>query len=117
MPLRLCKLPKLLYYFNRSACSLYCCLGFFTYSIHFESEFTFQFAIAQYFYFIILANQAVCIKTFSRKFFNTIRISQLRQLTNIKNFVFYAVRIVESAFRDTTLNGHLAAFMRHLSFV
>ena len=38
--------------------------------------------------------------------------NELVELTDIKYFVFYAMRVGESAFGDTALDRHLATFVR-----
>lgn len=113
--MRRCNLANLLYYFHRAACRFDGGFSFFADSIHFKSEFTFQFTITENFDFIVLAQQPVHVKILGRKFGDIVLLRQLFDLAEVKHFVFHAVRVLETAFGDPALDGHLSALMRHFA--
>lgn len=112
--MRRCKLAILLYQFHRTTGRFDGRFGFFTYRIHFKSEFAGQFTIAQDLHLIILAYEPVDVKILKGELADIILARKLFGLAQVENFVFYPVGILESPLRNTALDRHLPAFMRHL---
>lgn len=86
-------------------------------SVHFETELGFQFANTQDLDAVGLADQSGNIQIFRGKFGDAVFFHQVIQLTQIEYFVLDPVDVVETTFGDTTLDGHLTTFMRHLALI
>ena len=86
-------------------------------SVHPETELTLQFAVAKDLHKIGLADQPIDIQILRRKFRDPVLLSELVQLTQVEHLVLNAMDIVETTLGDTTLDRHLATFMRHLALI
>src|SRR5688572_11314039 len=64
-----------------------------------------------------MANQPQEVQILHCKFCNGIFRCQFFDLAKVEYFVFYAVWIFETTLWQTTLNRHLASFMRHVTLV
>ena len=99
---------------NASPC---CFNGGFCFSaggIHAERDLAFQFAITEDLHAIILAYKPVDIKILQGEFLDIIFLHEVFHLAEIENLVLNTVNVIETALGDPALDGHLAAFVRHL---
>lgn len=113
----LANIVKLFHYLYRTSGRFDRCLGFIAHCIYLEAVLAFQFAVAEDFNTVELADEAVDIKILETEFCDTVLFSQVVDLTQVQHFIFDPIVILETAFGDTALDRHLATFVCHLALI